>query len=104
MKIKKCNDVVKFEKRFSDTLMHQLSVRRLTQFTIGKKLLTTFDQRHTRTFSFLTLETIYIYIRIDRIFCSVHEEITSIRLYTPRSGLCKGVYNLNEVISNEPNK
>jgi hypothetical protein len=44
---------------------------------------------------------------IDRNFCSVHEEITSIRLYTPgtpRSGLHKGVYNLIEVISNEPNK
>ena len=47
------------------------------------------------------------YLRIDRNFCSVHEEITSIRLYTPynlRSSLCKGVYNLIEVISNEPNK
>ena len=47
------------------------------------------------------------YLRIDRNFCSVHEEITSIRLYTPcnpRSGLRKGVYNLIEVISNEPNK
>ena len=43
------------------------------------------------------------YLRIYRNFCSVHEEITSIRLYTP----CKGVYNLIEVtfcISNEPNK
>ena len=45
-------------------------------------------------------------------FCSVHEEITSIRLYTPcnqrnpnpRNGLRKGVYNLIEVIPNEPNK
>ena len=39
--------------------------------------------------------------------CSVHEEITSVRLYTlcnPRSTLRKGVYNLIEVISNEPNK
>ena len=46
-------------------------------------------------------------LRVDRNFCSVHEEITSIRLYTPgipRSGLCKGVCNLIEVISNEPNK
>jgi hypothetical protein len=37
-----------------------------------------------------------MYLRIDRNFCSVHEEITSIRLYTlcnPRSGLRKGVYN-----------
>jgi len=24
-----------------------------------------------------------MYLRIDRNFCSVHEEITSIRLYTP---------------------
>jgi hypothetical protein len=43
----------------------------------------------------------------DRNFCSVHEEITSIRLYTqcnPCSGLRKGVYNLIEVISNESNK
>jgi len=35
-------------------------------------------------------------LRIHRNFCSVHEEITSIRLYTPcnpRSGLRKGVYN-----------
>jgi hypothetical protein len=39
----------------------------------------------------------FIYLRIDRNFCLVHEEITSIRLYTP----CKGVYNLIEVISNE---
>jgi len=47
------------------------------------------------------------YLRIDRNFCSVHEEITSIRLYrpcSPRSVLRKGVYNLIEVISNEPNK
>jgi hypothetical protein len=47
------------------------------------------------------------YLRIDRNFCSVHEEITSIRLYTLynlHSGLCKGVYNLIEVILNEPNK
>jgi hypothetical protein len=38
-------------------------------------------------------------LRIDRNSCSVHEEITSIRLR-------KGVYNLIEVISrsNEPNK
>jgi hypothetical protein len=46
-----------------------------------------------------------IHLRIDRNFCSVHEEITSIRLYTPynpRSGLRKGAYNLIEVISNEP--
>ena len=35
-----------------------------------------------------------MYLRIDRNFCSVHEEIT----------LRKGVYNLIEVISNEPNK
>ena len=47
------------------------------------------------------------YLRIDRNFCSVDEEITSIRLYIPynrRSGLGKCVYNLIEVISNEPNK
>jgi hypothetical protein len=31
-------------------------------------------------------------------------EITSIRLYTPCCGLRKDVYNLIEVISNEPNK
>jgi hypothetical protein len=47
-------------------------------------------------------------LRIDHNFCSVHEEITSIRLYilcNPHgSGLRKGVYNLIEVISNEPNK
>jgi hypothetical protein len=43
-----------------------------------------------------------MHFRIDRNFCSVHEEITLIRLYTP--GLRKGVYNLIEVISNEPNK
>jgi hypothetical protein len=36
-----------------------------------------------------------MYLRIYRIFCSVHVEITSIRLR-------KGVYNLIEVISNEP--
>ena len=45
-------------------------------------------------------------LRIDRNFCSIHEEITSFRLYTPgnpRSGLRKGVYNLIEVIPNEPN-
>ena len=40
---------------------------------------------------------------IDRNFCSVHEEITSIWLYTP-GNLRKGVYNLIEVISNEQNK
>ena len=34
-------------------------------------------------------------------FCSVHEEITSIMLHTP---LHKGMYNLSEDISNEPNK
>jgi hypothetical protein len=53
---------------------------------------------------------IYIYIiqlRIDRSICSIHEEITSIKLYTQcnsHSGLRKGVYSLIEVISNEPNK
>ena len=39
-----------------------------------------------------------------KIICSVHEEITSIRLYTPcnpHSELHKGVYNLIEVISNQ---
>ena len=41
------------------------------------------------------------YLRIDRNFCSIHEEITSITLYTPCN---KGVYNLIEVISNEQNK
>jgi hypothetical protein len=44
------------------------------------------------------------HLRIDRNFCSVHEEITSIRFYTPRnprSGLRKGVYNLIVVISKE---
>jgi hypothetical protein len=47
------------------------------------------------------------HLRIDRNFCSVHEKITSIRLYTPcnpRSWLRNGVYNLIEVISNEPDK
>ena len=47
------------------------------------------------------------YLMIVRNFCLVHEEITSTRLYTPcnpRNGLRKGVYNLIEVISNEPNK
>ena len=47
------------------------------------------------------------HLRIDCNFCSVHEDITSIRLYTPcnrHSGLRKGVYNMIEVISNEPNK
>ena len=43
-------------------------------------------------------------LRIHRNFCSVHEEITSIRLYTPCSGLRKSVCNLIEVISIEPNK
>jgi hypothetical protein len=40
-------------------------------------------------------------------FVAVHEEITSIRLYTPcnsRSRLRKGVYHLIEVISNEPSE
>jgi hypothetical protein len=49
---------------------------------------------------------IKIQLSIDHNFCSVHVEIISIRLYTPcnpRSGLRKGVYNLIEVISNEPN-
>ena len=49
----------------------------------------------------------YIYLRIDRKFCSVHEEVTSIRLCTldnPRSGLRKDVYNLIKVISYDPNK
>ena len=48
-----------------------------------------------------------VVLRIDRNFCSVHEEITSIRLYTPCNPCSvsrKGVYNLIEVISNEPNK
>ena len=47
------------------------------------------------------------HLRIDRNFCSVHEEITSIRRYTPcnpRNGLRKGAYNLIEVVSNEPSK
>jgi hypothetical protein len=47
-----------------------------------------------------------IYLRIDRKFYSFHEEIISIRLNTPcnpRSVLRKGVYNLIEVNSNEPN-
>ena len=41
------------------------------------------------------------------LFYSVQEEITSIRLYTPCNpyiGLRKGVYNLIEVISNEPKR
>jgi hypothetical protein len=42
------------------------------------------------------------HLRIDRNFCSVHEEITSIRLYTPCNPRSKGVYNLIDVISNEP--
>ena len=49
----------------------------------------------------------FSHLRIDRNFCLVHEEITSIRLYTPcnpRSGLLKGVYNLIEIILNESNK
>jgi hypothetical protein len=44
-------------------------------------------------------------LRIDSNFCSIHEEITSISLYTlcnPCSVLSKGVHNLIEVISNEP--
>ena len=47
------------------------------------------------------------FLRIDGNLCSVYEEITSSRLYTPcnpRSGLTKDVYNLIEIISNEPNK
>jgi hypothetical protein len=46
-------------------------------------------------------------LRIDLNLCSVHEEITSIRLYTlcnPCSSLRKGVYSLIVVLSNEPNK
>ena len=53
------------------------------------------------------LNNFRVKLRIDRNFCLVHEEITSIRLYTPcnpHSGLRKVVYNLIEVISNEPNK
>jgi hypothetical protein len=42
------------------------------------------------------------WLMINRNFCSVHEEITSIRLYT--MSVSKGVYNLIEVISNELNK
>jgi hypothetical protein len=45
-------------------------------------------------------------LRIDRSFCSIHEEITSIMWYiqcSPRSVLSNGVNNLIEVISNEPN-
>ena len=48
-----------------------------------------------------------VQLRIDLNFCSVHEEITSIRLYTPYNpccGLRKGVYNLIEVISINPYK
>jgi hypothetical protein len=48
-----------------------------------------------------------MHLKIDRNVCSVHEEITSMKLYTPcnlRSGLRKGMYNLIEVISIEPNK
>jgi hypothetical protein len=30
------------------------------------------------------LSTRYIYLRIDHNFCSVHEEITSIRFHTPQ--------------------
>ena len=45
----------------------------------------------------------YLYLRIDRNFFSVYEEITSSRLYTPCK-LRKGVYNLIEAISNEQNK
>ena len=60
----------------------------------------------TKNFTMLIL-TKKSYLRIDRNFCSIHEEITSIRLYTPcnlHSRLRKGVYNLIEVISIEPNK
>jgi hypothetical protein len=38
------------------------------------------------------------YLRIDRNFCSIHEEITSIRLYTPCNPRLHGVYNLIDVI------
>ena len=46
---------------------------------------------------FIHMNKYQIQLRIDRNFCSVHEELTSIRL-------CKGVYSLIEIISNEPNK
>jgi hypothetical protein len=49
------------------------------------------------------------HLRIDRNYLFGSFKITSIRLYTPgnprsASGLRKGVYNLTEVILNEPNK
>ena len=45
-------------------------------------------------------------LRIDRNFCSVHEEITLIKLYTPDNiGLLKGVSNeSNKIISINPYK
>jgi hypothetical protein len=53
----------------------------------------------------LGLFSFSFYLRIDRNFCSVHEEITPIRLYTPcnpRSGLGKrkGVDNMIEIAIN----
>jgi hypothetical protein len=66
--------------------------------SIKHRILTTFNIKKKK---------IQLPLRIDCNFCSVHEEITSIRLYTPcnrHNGLRKGVYNLIEVISNEPNK
>jgi hypothetical protein len=62
---------------------------------------------HNMFYAVSRIHLIMFLLRIDRNFCSVHEEITPIRLYTPAnpsSGLRKGVYNLIEVISNEPNK
>jgi hypothetical protein len=63
--------------------------------------------RNDNILQLLHVHLITKYLRIDRNICLVHEEITSIRLYTLCilcSGLRKGVYNLIEVISNEPNK
>ena len=46
---------------------------------------------------------LHVYLMIDRNFCSVHAEVTSIRLYTPCNQRSR-LHNLIEVISNEPNK
>ena len=67
--------------------------------SIQHRILATFNINQNKS-----ILTACMHLRIDRNFCSDHEEITSIRLYITCSGLRKGVYNLIEVISNEPNK
>ena len=62
---------------------------------LQSKTMSVFDKSRVHKFNKINLPyTIRIHLRIDRIFCSVHEEITSIRLYTAEQIISINPYKL----------